>query len=48
MFYICQVPNHTDDAFILYDKKEFNPDEFQLIKVKEISFEELVTNHKLN
>ena len=48
MFCICQVPNHVDDAFILYDKKEFNPDEFQLIKVKEISFEELVTNHKLN
>lgn len=46
MFYICQVPNHTDDAFILYDKKEFNPDEFQLIKVKEISFEELISDYK--
>lgn len=45
MFCICQVPNHTEDAFILYDKNEFSPDIYQLIKVKEISFEELITNH---
>ena len=45
MFCVCQVPNHVDDAFILYDKKEFSPDTYQLIKVKEITFEELITNH---
>lgn len=45
MFCVCQVPNHTEDAFILYDKNEFSPDTYQLIKVKEISFEELMVDY---
>lgn len=46
MFCVCQVPNHIEDAFVLYDKNDFSPDTYQLIKVKEISFEELISEYK--
>lgn len=44
---ICKYPD-SDIKFALYDKEEFNPEEFNLVKVKDASLNEVLDLPILN
>ena len=46
MFVVCKFPEEYDGKFILFDSKEIKPEEFNIEKEKEITFEELETEYK--
>jgi hypothetical protein len=47
MIYLCHLPNFSDDVFVVYDKEEFKPEDFELEPVKEITLEELKSEYNL-
>ena len=46
MFYICRLKEDLED-FIVFDKEEIKPEDFNLDPVKQISLEELKTEYNL-
>lgn len=46
MFYICHIPNDLEE-FVIYDRKAFKPDDFNLEGVKEITIDELKSEYNL-
>ncbi len=46
MFYICHLSN-DQEQFVVFDKKEFKPKDFNLEPVKEITVEELKSDYNL-
>lgn len=46
MFVVCKFPEEYDDNFVLFDSQEIKPEEFNINKEKEITFEELESEYK--
>ena len=46
MLYICHIANDKAN-FVVYDKKEFKPEDFNLEPVKEITIDELKSEYSL-
>lgn len=48
MFYICRIPiPNENEEFILYDRKAFKPDDFNVEGVKEITLDEVKSDYNL-